>query len=106
MRKFLGRMSLRANRGRFFLQFFIFFSTTMVFIKTYFPFLSTITSAILTFFLGTIGTMLIGYIDEKKGFWRYELEHNVRINPFFSELDKKVNKIIEMIENDDRHRMR
>lgn len=78
----------------------------MIFIKTYFPFLPTIISAILTFLLGTFGTVTIGYLDEKKGIWKYELEHQSRINPFFLSLEQKLNKIIEMIENDDRYRVR
>ena len=100
MRRFLGRMSLRANRGRFFLQFLIFFSTVMVFLKTYFPQVPFNIAVILTILLGTIGTVAIGYLDEKKGIWRYELEHSARINPFFYDMNKKIDKILEVVENE------
>jgi len=42
----------------------------------------------------------VGRLDQKKGFWKTEqVINNSELNPFFTELDRKIDKIEEMLNN-------
>jgi len=91
----IGKQLARLNRGRFFLNFGIFFFTGMIFLGDYFPNIDQKITTGVSIFTGSIGTWVVGYLDEKYGFWKDQMEHVTRINPFFSKMKSDLREIKE-----------
>jgi hypothetical protein len=44
-----------------------------------------------------VGTVVIGYLDEKYGIWQFENEFNTNLNPFFRKIREEVEDIQDRI---------
>ena len=46
------------------------------------------------------GTIVIGFLDERYGLWRYENEYNSTLNPFQCEIRDAVRKLSGVVKDD------